>query len=68
MTERDIHAERDTDEGPAATEADRYEQQRSLVDDDPEPRADDSAVPDDVDPGDAQEQRLPVDYDEDDYR
>jgi hypothetical protein len=64
MSEPDIRPT-DRDDDVSATEADVYEQRRDVVDRaEPEP----PVVPDDVDPADAHEQHLVVDYDEDDYR
>jgi len=55
------------DEYTEAPEADRHEQQRGLTDDagGDEIEAD---LPDDVDPADAQDQQLIVEFDDDDYR
>ena len=54
----------DVAESPDAPEADAYEQRRDLVEREPER----THLPDDVDPADAYEQALVVEYDEDDYR
>ncbi len=62
-------AERWSDDDPEVAEGDLSEQHRDLVDD-PDDSGDDPAtgVPDGVDPADAQEQRQPVGFDDDDYR
>ncbi|WP_158602890.1 hypothetical protein [Jiangella rhizosphaerae] len=49
-------------------EGDLTEQLRDLVDDADDPEDAAADVPEGVDPADAQEQRLPVEFDEDDYR
>ncbi|PSL01900.1 hypothetical protein CLV30_112140 [Haloactinopolyspora alba] len=66
MSESDVSRPRNDS---AAAEADLYEQEREIsdranndVDGDREP------VPEDVDPADAHEQQVIVEYDEDDYR
>lgn len=64
MSEHDIRSTGGDDDVSAA-EADIYEQGRDVVD---RAEVEPPAVPDDVDPADAQEQQLVVDYDEDDYR
>jgi hypothetical protein len=75
MSDNDIRADDSQDvwssAGPTdpgaveAPEADAVEQRQDVVD--PEPDLPQS-VPDDVNPADAVEQRLPVGFDEDDYR
>ena len=65
MVRRDARAE-PGDDDIEAPEADLHEQRRSLTDDsDDEADAD---IPADVDPADAQDQQLSVEFDEDDYR
>lgn len=58
-----------SDDDLEVPEGDLSEQSRGVIDDPDDSGVDDAAgVPDDVDPADAQEQRLRVDFDEDDYR
>ncbi|WP_157987839.1 hypothetical protein [Jiangella endophytica] len=60
--------ERWNGDDPEVAEGDLSEQHRDLLDDPNGPDDTAAAVPDDVDPADAQEQRQPVGFDDDDYR
>ncbi|SDT53172.1 hypothetical protein [Jiangella sp. DSM 45060] len=60
--------ERWHDDDPEVAEGDLSEQHRDLVDDPDSGDDAESDVPDGVDPADAQEQRQPVGFDDDDYR